>query len=293
MVAGRGRRLRVMSTSTPGTGTAQLVEGGSGTPVFDAPALRKIDWRRLQGLASLISPLLLLAAWILATRAHWFSDQILVPPQAVLDALREVWDSGELEADLKISLCRLVLGFALGSAAGVALGVLLAASRQAEIYLGPTFHVLRQVPTLSLIPMFVLLFGIGETLKIVIIVKSTTFPVAIATLEGVRNIPREYLDVGRAYRLGAWTRFRRVIFPATVPAILTGVRIALGRSWMVLVAVELLAADTGIGQMMEIGRQMLRLDIVMVGVIVTGLCGFAFDRSLRLLERGLLPWRRR
>jgi sulfonate transport system permease protein len=282
-----------MSTGTSGTGTAQLVEVGSGTPVFDAPALRKIDWRRLQALASLISPLLLLAAWILATRAHWFSDQILVPPQAVLDALREVWDSGELQGDLKISLYRLVLGFALGSAAGVALGVLLAASRQAEIYLGPTFHVLRQVPTLSLIPMFVLLFGIGETLKIVIIVKSTIFPVAIATLEGVRNIPREYLDVGRVYRLGAWTRFRRVIFPATVPAILTGVRIALGRSWMVLVAVELLAADTGIGQMMEIGRQMLRLDIVMVGVIVTGLCGFAFDRALRLLERGLLPWRRR
>jgi len=70
------------------------------------------------------------------------------------------------------------------------------------------------------------------------------------------------------------------------------VRIALGRSWMVLVAVELLAADTGIGQMMEIGRQMLRLDIVMVGVIVTGVIGFTFDRGLRLLQRGLLPWKR-
>ena len=293
MVAGRRRRLRVMSASTPGTGATRLVEGGSGTPVFRTLALRKIDWRRLQGLASLISPLLLLAAWILATRAHWFSDQILVPPQAVLDALREVWDSGELEGDLKISLCRLVLGFALGSAAGVALGVLLAASRQAEIYVGPTFHVLRQVPTLSLIPMFVLLFGIGETLKIVIIVKSTIFPVAVATLEGVGNIPRDYRDVGRAYRLGPWAQFRRILFPATVPALLTGARIALGRSWMVLVAVELLAADSGIGQMMEIGRQMLRLDIVMVGVIITGSFGFVFDRSLRLLERALLPWKRR
>ena len=273
-------------------GTNRSAEEASRTAVFTGPAPRRINRPRLQGLASLISPLLLLAAWILATRAHWFSDQILVPPQAVLDAFREVWGSSELQDDLKISLYRLLLGFTLGAAAGVALGVLLATSRQARIYIGPTFHVLRQVPTLSLIPMFVLLFGIGETLKIVIIVKSTIFPVAIATLEGVRNIPREYLEVGRAYRLGPWTQFRRIIFPATVPAILTGVRIALGRSWMILVAVELLAAETGIGQMMEIGRQMLRLDIVMVGVIVTGLIGFGFDRGLRLLQRGLLPWKR-
>ncbi|MEA3132669.1 MAG: sulfonate transport system permease protein [Gammaproteobacteria bacterium] len=261
--------------------------------VFPRFVSRKINWSRVTLLASLISPLLLLAAWTLATRAHWFSDQILVPPQAVLDAFRELWDSGELPDALKISLYRLLLGFGVGGLAGVALGVLLATSRQAEIYLGPTFQVLRQVPTLALTPMFILLFGIGETLKIVIILKSTIYPVAIATLEGVRGIPREYIEVGRAYRLRPWTRFRRVIFPATVPPVLTGVRIALGRSWMVLVAVELLAADTGIGQMMQIGRQMLRLDIVMVGVIVTGAIGFGFDRGLRVLERTLLPWKYR
>jgi sulfonate transport system permease protein len=283
---------RDVSASARGASASRPAEEASRTAVFTGRGLRRFNRPRLEGLASLISPLLLLAAWILVTRAHWFSDQILVPPQAVLDAFHEVWGSGELQGDLKISLYRLLLGFTLGGVAGLGLGVLLATSRQAQIYLGPTFHVLRQVPTLSLIPMFVLLFGIGETLKIVIIVKSTIFPVAIATLEGVRNIPREYLEVGRAYRLGPWTQFRRIIFPATVPAILTGVRIALGRSWMILVAVELLAADTGIGQMMEIGRQMLRLDIVMVGVIVTGVIGFAFDRGLRLLQRGLLPWKR-
>jgi sulfonate transport system permease protein len=275
------------------SGAARLTAAGSGTTRLCAPATRRIDWSRLKGLASLASPLLLLAAWTWVARAHWFSEQILVPPQAVLEAFQEVWASGELPADLKISLYRLLLGFSLGGVAGVVLGTLLATSRQAQIYLRPTFHVLRQVPTLSLIPLFILLFGIGETLKIVIIVKSTIFPVAVATLEGVGNIPRNYRDVGRAYRLGPWAQFRRILFPATVPALLTGVRIALGRSWMVLVAVELLAADTGIGQMMEIGRQMLRLDIVMVGVIVTGSIGFAFDRGLRWLERVLLPWKRR
>jgi sulfonate transport system permease protein len=277
-----------MNATTIGAGASD-----AGTVQFSPHATRRIDWARLKGLASLVSPLLLLAAWTCVTRAHWFSEQILVPPEAVLDAFHEVWDSGELPSDLKISLYRLLLGFSLGGMAGVLLGTLLATSRQAQIYLRPTFHVLRQVPTLSLIPMFILLFGIGETLKIVIIVKSTIFPVAIATLEGVGNIPRDYRDVGRAFRLGPWAQFRRILFPATVPALLTGARIALGRSWMVLVAVELLAADSGIGQMMEIGRQMLRLDIVMVGVIITGSFGFVFDRGLRLLERALLPWKRR
>ena len=98
------------------------------TPVFFVPARRRIDWSRLKGLASLVSPLLLLAAWTCVTRAHWFSEQILVPPQAVLDAFHEVWDSGELPGDLKISLYRLLLGFSLGGVAGVLLGTLLATS---------------------------------------------------------------------------------------------------------------------------------------------------------------------
>jgi sulfonate transport system permease protein len=274
------------TTTTAGSTTAAR-------PILPPVTLRKINWRRLLWLASWISPVMLLIAWSLVTRAHWFSDQILVPPQAILDAMRELWGSGELPGDLKISLYRLVLGFGIGAVAGVALGVLLATSRQAQTYLGPTFQLLRQVPTLALTPMFILLFGIGETLKIVIILKSTIYPVTLATMEGVRNIPRQYVEVGQAFRLRPWAQFRYIIFPATVPAILTGVRVALGRSWMVLVAVELLAADTGIGQMMEVGRQMLRLDIVMVGVIVTGAIGFGLDRGFRLLEHSLLPWKYR
>jgi sulfonate transport system permease protein len=260
---------------------------------FSAVAPRRFTWSHLKGPAFLISPLVLLAVWTVATRAHWFSDQVLVPPRAVIDAFYEVWVSGEFPADLRISLYRLLAGFSLGSVGGLLLGVLLATSERARIYLGPSFNVIRQVPTLALTPLFILLFGIGETLKVVIILKSTIFPVAVAAMEGVRSIPRQYLDVGRAYKLPPWTLLRRIIFPASVVPMLTGVRIALGRSWMVLVTVELLAADSGIGQMMAIGRQMLRLDIVMVGVIATGVIGFSFDWLLRRLERALVPWKAR
>jgi sulfonate transport system permease protein len=262
--------------------------------LLSAPVpLRQVSWTKFKWLASAISPAVLLLLWTLATRAHWFSDRILVPPHEVWSAFLELCESGELSDDLKISLLRLACGFGLGSLGGLILGVLLEKSTRARGYVGPLFQALRQAPTLALIPMFILLFGIGETLKIVIIVKSALYPVAVATMDGVRNIPEHYLEVGRAYRLGPWTSFKRILFPAAVPPILTGVRIALGRSWMVLVAIELMTADTGLGQTMETGRQMLRLDIVMVGVIVTGVIGFALDRSLELLERALLPWKYR
>jgi sulfonate transport system permease protein len=246
---------------------------------------------RLRGLTAFISPLALLLAWAWLAQLRIFPEQIVVPPSVVLDAFRELLDSGELQMHVSISLYRLAAGFAIGSVTGLLFGVLMALSRQVEIYFGPLFQALRQIPTLALIPMFVLFFGIDETLKIVILVKATFFPVAIAAYDGVKNIPRGYLEVGRVYRLGHASLLRRVVLPATVPPVLTGIRISLGRAWLVLVAVELLAADSGIGQMMEMGRQMLRLDVVMVGVIITGVIGFALDKGFRLLERFLLRWK--
>lgn len=244
--------------------------------------------RLLAPLSALISPLLLLLVWQWLSASGLYPPQILVSPSGVYDAFRELYNSGELQMHLSISLWRLSIGFLLGASSGLLFGALLALSPKTEIYFGPLFSALRQIPTLALIPMLVLIFGIDETLKIVLLVKATFFPVAIATFDGVKNIPASQLEVGRVYRLGPWTLFRRVVFPATIPSILTGIRIALGRAWLILVAAELLAADTGLGQMMELGRQMLRLDIVMVGVFIAGIIGFSLDKGFRLLETFLL-----
>ena len=269
---------------------ASLIATAGRWPFWPAPSLRL---RQFRGLASLISPLALLVAWSLLARTHWFPDQILVPPADVLATFRDLHASGELQDNLQISLYRLLLGFSVGALIGLAFGVGLALSETVRVYFGPLFNALRQLPTLALIPMLVMILGIGETLKIVILVKVTFFPVALATSEGVKNIPRAYLEVGRLFRLGSWALFRRAVLPAALPEVLTGLRIALGRSWMVLVAVELLAADSGIGQMMEMGRQMLRLDEVMVGVVITGVIGFVLDGALRSIERLSSRWRTR
>lgn len=240
----------------------------------------------------LVSPLLLLLLWWWVTKAGLFSPQLLVSPGQVLQTAMDLAQDGELAGHVGISLMRLFSGFAAGAVLGIAFGAAIALSDTLERYTAPLFQLLRQLPTVALIPMFILIFGVGETFKIFIVMKATFFVVALATYDGIRNIPKGYFEVGRLYQLPAPTRFSAILFPAAVPALLTGIRIGLSRSWLVLVGAELLAAESGIGQMMEMSRQIFRMDVVMVGVILTGLIGFLLDRSLRALEWWLLRWRR-
>lgn len=239
-----------------------------------------------------VSPLLLLLSWEWACRAGLFPEQLLVSPGTVADAFMGLVDDGELQSHLQASLHRLLAGFLAGSALGLAFGVLMGLSRTAENICSPLFNVLRQVPSVAFIPMLILAFGIEETFKIVIVAKAAFFPVALAAYDAVRGIPRSHLEVAKVYRLPLPAMLRRIVLPATVPPVLTGLRLGLGRSWMVLVVAELLAADSGIGQMMEMGRQMFRIDVVMVGVMLTGVIGFVLDRGFRVLEARLVRWRR-
>ncbi len=249
---------------------------------------RWLDWR----FSAWTSPILVLALWVLATEQAWAPQQILVPPLQVLEAARELAASGELADHVSISLARLLSGFAIGSLLGIAFGLLVGLSPRLDAYLAPSFQVLRQIPSVALIPLFILVFGIGETFKLVIVAKASFFIVALAVHDAVASLPARYAEVAAVLRFSRLQVIRKVVLPAIVPATLTGVRIALGRSWMVLVGAELLAAENGLGQMMEMARQMFRLDVVMVGVVLAGLIGLALDRSFRLVEAYLMRWQR-
>jgi sulfonate transport system permease protein len=264
-----------------------------------AGAPRKRDGRRRQFSAwlnapwiALVSPLTLFFAWWWVTENGHFSPQLLVSPGQVTQAFLDLMATGELEDHLYVSLARLFGGFAAGAVLGVLFGMLIALSDTAERYTAPLFQFLRQLPTVALIPMFILIFGVGESFKIFIVIKATFFVVALAAHDGIRNIPKGYFDVSALYNLSFWDKFHAILFPAAVPSLLTGIRIGLSRSWMILVGAELLAAENGLGQMMEMSRQMFRMDVVMVGVILTGVIGFSLDRSLRLLGWWLMRWRR-
>ncbi len=260
-----------------------------GTPAADR-ARRAPGFDRWLGW---LGPLALLIIWVAATRsAGDGAAHMMVSPRQVLDAARELAGSGDLADHIRASVGRLAVGFTIGAGLGLAYGLVAGALPAVQSLFGSTFHALRQVPSIAFIPMLVLMFGVEETFKIVIVAKSTFFPVALATAEGVRGVPRSFLDVARVYRLRGLNLLRYVLLPATLPPIVTGLRIALGRSWMVLVAAEILAAESGLGQMMERGRQMLRLDVVLVGVLFTGVAGLALEEGMRLVERRLQRWRR-
>jgi sulfonate transport system permease protein len=249
------------------------------------PLWRRISAEQLYGLLSLISPILALLTWQFICSLQIFPTQILVPPATVWNTFISLLQSGELQLHLKDSLARLFFGFSIAALSAIAFGIAYGSITTFRNYTYILFNLLYQIPIFVLIPIFILVFGIGELFKILLIIKACFFPIALATADAVKNIPKQYIELGQIYKLKTRAWLRYIIIPSTLPPLISGLRIALGRAWLILVAVELLAAGTGIGQMMELGRQMLRLDVVMVGVFITGMIGFSLDKLLRLVEQ--------
>lgn len=250
-----------------------------------APAPKPLSpWSRR---AAVLSPFILVGAWALLSYSHLFPAEIVVPPEVIWKTFVTEWSSGDLPKHLFNSLARLAAGYVIGALIGIVFGVAAGLSRQIEAYVMPSFYILRQLPTIALIPAFIMVLGVGETVKIVLVAKATALPVALAAFQGVRGIPRSYFDVARIFRIGPVGLFFRVVLPATLPPVFQGLRTALSHAWVVLVAAELLIADSGIGQLLEWGRQTFRLDIVLMGVVLTGIIGFALDKGFRVLESGL------
>lgn len=268
------------------TAHAELPAGGFSWRGADLFKKINVYW-----LISCASPFILFFAWYAACRLQLFPAQILVPPEKVWLSLINLIQTGELYLHLKDSLFRLFAGFSIGAAAAIAFGIVYATNRHVKDYFSLIFSVLYQIPIFVLIPIFILIFGIDETFKILLIIKACFFPVALATIEAVEGVPKQYMELSQVYQLKLKNRVKYIILPSVMPPLISSLRIALGRAWLILVAVELLAAGTGIGQMMELGRQMLRLDVVMVGVFITGLIGFVLDKSLRQVEQRFVQYK--
>ncbi|MFF7106099.1 ABC transporter permease [Pseudomonas sichuanensis] len=236
-----------------------------------------------------VVPVLLATLWLVASREHWMSEQILPAPSLVWQSALE-FGSGELWSHLWISLQRLLWGLLAGIASGLVLGTWLGASRRAQTLVLPTFVALAQIPTLAWIPLFMLFFGIGEVLKLVVLVKAVVVPVTLHTLVGVRDAQPKLREAAATLRLPAHLLFLRLLLPAALPAFLAGVRLALATGWTSLLAVELLASSEGIGYLMVWGRQLFMLDLVFLCILLIGLVGAVMDRGFSRLERSLLYW---
>ncbi len=239
----------------------------------------------------LVFPGLLLLLWWMASMWAWIPENILPRPITVVHTFGDLLSGGDLATNLGASLRRVAEGSALGVTLGLALGVALGFSPLVESWIGPSFRMIAQIPSIALIPLLMMVLGIDDRLKLFIMVKACVIPLAFTTADGIRNIPAQYLEVGRVFRLSRWTLIRKIILPGALPSIFSGVRQGLAHVWVSLVAVEVLASADGIGYLMTWGRQIFQLDVVLVCVGVIGVIGFILDFGLRKLESSLLRWR--
>lgn len=260
-------------------------------------ALGRADAARLWPTAKsaalgLCLPAALFVAWSVAAERELIPPQILPAPSAVAATLVDLVRTGDLPLNIAISLGRVFGGFAIGSAVGLLLGVAMGLSRRVEDYLHPTFKAISQVPVLGWLPLLMMLVGIGESLKLILIAKASLVPIALNTLQGIRGVPRQYFEVARVYQFSRAQLLRKVVLPAAVPSIFVGVRYGLTQAWLALVTVELLASSEGLGYLIVWGRQLFQLDLVLASILVVGVVGLLFDTGLGKIEGRLLHWRR-
>ncbi|MBD1599997.1 ABC transporter permease [Pseudomonas sp. CA3A] len=261
------------------------------------PSLRALAWRRRAAkldywLWPWLLPLIILGLWWLGGRQQWLGSQVLPSPGEVLDSLTELLASGELQRDVLISLERVLEGFLLGSALGLALGAAMGLSERASDYLYPLVRLIAYVPLLGWLPLLMLAFGIGETLKAVLVAQAALLPVALNTYNGIRAVPPHYVEVGRIYGFSRRQALWRIILPAAFPMVWSSIRYGLTKSWLALVVVELLASSEGLGFLMVDSRQLYRLDAMLVAVVSIGVVGFVLDQVLAMIEKRILRWRR-
>ncbi|MEU9089560.1 ABC transporter permease [Streptomyces sp. NPDC048428] len=273
---------------SPGPGDTAAAPPGLVRP---RPQLRRARSRGYALGVRAIGPVLLLALWWVASATGLLTPDVLASPGEVLRAVGELWGNGQLPDALTTSLTRSGLGLLIGLAAGLTLGITTGFTRLGDELLDSSLQTLRTIPFLSLVPLFMVWFGINETAKILLIAVATTFPMYVSTSSGVRNTDPKLIEAMRSFGMGRLALVREVVLPGALPSLLAGLRLSMTLSVIALIAAEEINATAGIGYLMSQAQSYARTDILAVCILVYGLLGLAADILVRLLERLLMPWR--
>lgn len=240
-------------------------------------------WIRLA--LGLVVPALLLAAWQISTATGTFSPVQLPSPAAVYTAAADLISRGQLGIHVAISTQRVLIGFAIGGLLGLALGALLGLSRLADTLLGPAVGALRAVPSLAWVPLLILWLKIGEDSKITLIAIGAFFPVFTTVSLALRHVDRNLVEAARAFGFNGMKLLTTVQLPAVVPAVFSGLRLALAQSWLFLVAAELIASSMGLGFLLTDSQNNGRTDRLLLSIILLALIGKTTDALLGLAEK--------
>ena len=254
----------------------------------------RFPWRLWAGRLLRISvPIAVIALWQVASSAGWVNENSLPSPATIAKAYRELWQNGSLQAALPVSLARAGVGLLIGGGIGLLLGIFAGLWRIGEELFDATLQMLRTIPFIALVPLFVTWFGIDESAKVALIASAALFPIYLNTYHAVRGTDLKLVEAGRTFGLSNRQIATRIVLPTALPGALTGLRYACSMSLLALVLAEQVNATAGIGYLIENAQNNQRPDIVIAGIWIYAVLGIVVDFFMRFLERAAVPWRLR
>ena len=262
-------------------------------PSSTAGLMRKVGLKRQELAFAIASPAALLLLWEVASRTGLVDARILPPPSSVLAELWALAGEGELWGHVGHTAARFALGMVLGTIPGVLLGLTMGIFRTCRLVLQPIITALYPLPRIALFPLFLILIGLNEKANVLMIALGPFFTMVISTMAGVMNIDPIYRDVAQSYETRPRDLYFRVMLPAALPVIMSGVHISVGLALMSATAVEYLNADKGLGYLIWHSWQILSLKLSLAALLAAGEMGALIFVAFQWLERRLLPWQAR
>jgi sulfonate transport system permease protein len=246
--------------------------------------------RRVPSPIAWILPAAIVAGWWGSTALGIFELHQMPPPPVVLDSAVLMWRRGLLQQDVLMSVTRVAEGFLIGSVVAILLGTLTGLWRRGEEALEPTLQALRTVPTLAWAPLLLLWLGIDEPPKVALVAIGAFFPAYVNLVAGIKGVDRKLVEVARVYNLSDLDIARRVVLPASLPNLLTGLRLGATQAWLFVVVAEFFGAAAGLGFRLTDSQQSTRVDLMFVAIVVLAVLGKLTDSLIRAVERHLLSW---
>lgn len=280
---------------------AELSAPKNAAPTQRAVALPEETLRRLKApyrnervfrVMSYFSPILILLMWEAAAQLELIDRRFFPPPSAIAGTFLEMVLSLELFVHMGATLQRVVVGFLMGAVPGLAIGIVLGTFPRLRQVFGPIFTALYPVPKIAILPLILLIFGVGDMSKYVVIAIGVFFLMFFNTLGGVRQTPQIYLDVARATGASRFQVLRQIALPSALPQIFTGLKLSAGTSFIIVAAAEFLGARNGVGFFIWSSWQTFSVTRMFVGIVTISLMGYLTLLAIDATERRLVPWAR-
>ena len=239
---------------------------------------------------SFFIPAVLIILWEILSKKGIINQSIMPAPTRIIGTLKLMLSDGELTTHLGVSAFRVVQGFGIGAVLGIIIGILMGLSQRIDGALKTMVGILRPIPIIAWVPLLILWMGIDEASKVTVIAIGSFWPILLNTIHGIKSVDEKYLEVAKILEKSKVETLIKIVFPAALPSIFTGIRLGIGTAWMSVVGAEMIAAATGIGYLIMYARELSQPDVMLVGVFSIGIIGLLIDFLVMQIQNKLLRW---